>query len=299
MRQCCKSLDCWRAGPVAGGDEMVGLSQLRFAAGVCVVAAGLLMVAGGAVVPNSPTCPAYRYIKGTSWVVERNDQDLSVLIALCPDLRHQRLRRACIDLLVLTSGAQLRSQVVGVSGGEFVGGLVDHDLERNRQREELHRTHRRTDRQRDQHTRRSNHDQWDRRRRSPAAPDTPSKAVSPHSLPVLQDRRGEVQCTHRASAVVPVLPTTKHLSGSAAQPQPPLDADQAAPRLTDEGQRGRPPPTICTLGQPVARLPRRHVGGMRQAHRQHEPPAVAGLGVTARTPCGLAIRISSTRRRRA
>jgi DNA invertase Pin-like site-specific DNA recombinase len=38
------------------------------------------------------------------------------------------------------------------------------------------------------------------------------------------------------------------------------------------------------LGKPMARLPRRHVGGMRQAHRQHEPPAVAGLGVTARTP---------------
>src|SRR6476660_3819129 len=34
------------------------------------------------------------------------------------------------------------------------------------------------------------------------------------------------------------------------------------------------------LGKPVARLPRPHVGDVRQAHRQHEPPAVAGLGVT-------------------
>ena len=30
---------------------------------------------------------------------------------------------------------------------------------------------------------------------------------------------------------------------------------------------------------PVARLPRPHVGVVRQAHHQHEPPAVAGLGV--------------------
>ena len=30
----------------------------------------------------------------------------------------------------------------------------------------------------------------------------------------------------------------------------------------------------------VARLPRPRVGDVRQAHHQHEPPAVAGLGVT-------------------
>jgi hypothetical protein len=57
-------------------------------------------------------------------------------------------------------------------------------------------------------------------------------------------------------------------------------------------------PTIReTLGKPVVRLPRRHVGGMREANREHEPPAVAGLRVTARTPCGLAIRFGSTRSR--
>ena len=77
-------------------------------------------------------------------------------------------------------------------------------------------------------------------------------------------------------------------------------AQRRSSRPSPDGRRpkGRPPPTICeTLGKPVARLPRRHVGGMRQAHRQHEPPAVAGLGVTARTPCGLAIRVGSTRSR--
>src|SRR6478672_8643840 len=37
-------------GPLAGGDQMmVGLLRLRFAAGVCVLLAGLLMGAGGAV----------------------------------------------------------------------------------------------------------------------------------------------------------------------------------------------------------------------------------------------------------
>ena len=39
-------------------------------------------------------------------------------------------------------------------------------------------------------------------------------------------------------------------------------------------------PTTCeTLGKPVARLRGRR-GGVRQAHHQYEPPAVAGLGVT-------------------
>ena len=44
-------------------------------------------------------------------------------------------------------------------------------------------------------------------------------------------------------------------------------------------------PTIReTLGKPVARLPRPRIGDVREAHRQHEPPAVAGLRGTARTP---------------
>jgi hypothetical protein len=83
-----------------------------------------------------------------------------------------------------------------------------------------------------------------------------------------------------------------------AEPQPLLNADQAAPGPTDDGQ-WEDHHHLRDARQTMARLPRRHVGGMRQAHRQHEPPAVAGLGVTGRTPCGLAIRIGSTRRRRA
>ena len=42
-------------GPLAGGEQMVvGLLRLRFAAGVCVLAAGLLMGAGGAVAVADP-----------------------------------------------------------------------------------------------------------------------------------------------------------------------------------------------------------------------------------------------------
>ena len=40
--------------PVAGGEKMVGLLRLRLAAGVCVLAAGLLMGAGGAVAFADP-----------------------------------------------------------------------------------------------------------------------------------------------------------------------------------------------------------------------------------------------------
>ena len=43
------------SGPLAGGSKIVGLSHLRFAAGVCVLAAGLLMGgAGGAVAVADP-----------------------------------------------------------------------------------------------------------------------------------------------------------------------------------------------------------------------------------------------------
>ena len=42
-------------GPLAGGEQMVvGLLRLRFAAGVCVLAAGLLMGAGGAIAVADP-----------------------------------------------------------------------------------------------------------------------------------------------------------------------------------------------------------------------------------------------------
>ena len=50
-----QTLDCLASGPLAGGEQMVGLSHLRFAAGVCVLAAGLLMGgAGGAVAVADP-----------------------------------------------------------------------------------------------------------------------------------------------------------------------------------------------------------------------------------------------------
>ena len=49
---------CWggllASGPLAGGGQIVVLSRLRFAAGVCVLAAGLLMGAGGAVAVADP-----------------------------------------------------------------------------------------------------------------------------------------------------------------------------------------------------------------------------------------------------
>src|SRR5262245_16862049 len=42
-------------GPLVGGEQMVaGLLRLRFAAGVCVLAAGLLIGAGGAVAVAAP-----------------------------------------------------------------------------------------------------------------------------------------------------------------------------------------------------------------------------------------------------
>ena len=53
MRQS-QTLACWRAVFLAG-EQIVGLSHLRFAAGVCVLAAGLLMGgAGGAVAVADP-----------------------------------------------------------------------------------------------------------------------------------------------------------------------------------------------------------------------------------------------------
>ena len=43
------------SGPLAGGEQIVVPSRLRFAAGVCVLAAGLLMGgAGGAVAVADP-----------------------------------------------------------------------------------------------------------------------------------------------------------------------------------------------------------------------------------------------------
>ena len=48
-----QTLDCWRA-VLWLGEQIVGLSHLRFAAGVCVLAAGLLMGAGGAVAVADP-----------------------------------------------------------------------------------------------------------------------------------------------------------------------------------------------------------------------------------------------------
>jgi hypothetical protein len=40
------------------------------------------------------------------------------------------------------------------------------------------------------------------------------------------------------------------------------------------------PPTASTTPAGTARLPGCHIGDVRQAHRQHEPPAVPRLGVT-------------------
>jgi DNA invertase Pin-like site-specific DNA recombinase len=80
-----------------------------------------------------------------------------------------------------------------------------------------------------------------------------------------------------------LLPRRGRRSLELAEPQPLLNADQAAPGPTDDGQWGDPH-HLRDARQSVARLPRRHVGDVRQAHDQYEPPAVAGLGVTARTP---------------
>ena len=49
-----QTLECWRA-VLGWGEQIVGLSHLRFAVGVCVLAAGLLMGgAGGAVAVADP-----------------------------------------------------------------------------------------------------------------------------------------------------------------------------------------------------------------------------------------------------
>ena len=84
---------------------------------------------------------------------------------------------------------------------------------------------------------------------------------------------------HRVS-----LPHRGRRSLEPAEPQPLLNADQVAPRLTDEGPMRKLALTIGETLEPVARLARRHGAGMRRAHRQHKPPTAAGLGDTARTP---------------